>query len=123
MPGNFLKSRLFVLAGLAILATTLFFLGKELRKTYQIRREIQKLQAGIATYQSKNEEILKLINYFKTPEYRERQARQLLNLQKPGEFAVALPPSSEETETPPGDAPKPPESNLYLWWNYFFGHE
>lgn len=99
----------------------LFFLGQELKQRLEIRQEVKQLEAQISNFEGKNQGLRELVDYFKTPEYRERQARSLLNLQKPGEFAVALPQLPEEEET---TAPKPSldlESNLRLWWNYFFG--
>ena len=90
-----LKSKFFSGGALLVLLLTVYLVGREVNKKYQIRREIQSLQTDIQEHQSKNEELLKLIDYLKTREYQERQARTLLNLQKPGEFAVALPPQPE----------------------------
>ncbi len=104
-----------------LLVVTVIYLSQELYKRYQINQEIAGLQREITRLEGKNKEILGLIDYFKTREYKERQARSLLNLQKPGEFAVALPPSTEESApaaTSGGKEAK--ESNLKQWRRYFF---
>lgn len=116
-----LKSKLFVAAGLIVLLSTGYFFARELQKKSRIHREIRDLEGEIEKFESQNEEILRLINYFKTPEYKERQARSLLNLQKPGEFAVALPPSEEDMPSEASLVPAETKSNLKAWWDYFFG--
>lgn len=99
----------------------IFFLVSELKKKYEINQEIRSLQREIVDLESKNQEIKELIQYFKTSEYRERQARSLLNLQKPGEFAVVLPPLPEENLAATSSRENSLEKNWKQWWNYFFG--
>lgn len=119
---SFFKSKLVIAGGVVVLGLTIYSLSRELTKRYEIRKEIQHLQTQIDTYQSKNDEMLKLINYFKTPAYQERQARSLLNLQRPGEFAVALPPDPPDNSASAVLLNGSAENNLRLWWNYFFAH-
>lgn len=116
------KSKLFILAVLVTLGLVLGYWGREMYKKYLIEQEIKGLEKEISLTQSKNTELLQLLNYFKTPEYKERQARSLLNLQKPGEYAVALQNSNDDqSESSHQDLPAPKISNLKLWWQYFFG--
>lgn len=122
MTVGFLKSKFVLALSVIGLFFILYSLGQQLYKRYQILSEIARMRAEIASYQTKNDEMLKLINYFKTPEYQERQARSLLNLQKPGEFAVALPPSLAQEPAATGQtAGQKKSSNLQQWWDYFFG--
>ena len=118
MLGTLLKSKLVLILGGALLLLTIFYLDRETYQKYQIDKEISRLQDEITVAEGKNKEILELINYYKTLEYKERQARPILGLQKPGEFAVALPQKDEPAADNP--APVTPASNLRLWWNYFF---
>ena len=122
MLRDYLKSKTFFVIGLALLALMGYLLSKELNRRYRISREITGLEQEIARFDNQNEELSRLIDYLQTPEYQERQARPLLNLQKPGEFAVALPPAPEDE---PGfvdhdDDSQPLSPNYRLWWNYFF---
>lgn len=107
-------------AATVALVLLVIFLGKELKKRYEINKEIENLQNEIASLENKNQETSELMNYFKTREFQERQARSLLNLQKPGEFAVALP--FQETAASTNEGRKESRSsNLKKWWEYFFG--
>lgn len=116
-----LKSRFFLAGAVVFLVFLLFLLGQELRKKYEIGKEIRDLQNKISEFEGKNREYESLINYFSTPEFRERQARTLLNLQKPGEFAVALPNREEALSTDEENRANVHEPNFLKWWNYFFG--
>lgn len=121
MSLNILKSRWFVWGGAVVLFSTMVFLGKEFQKKYQIRAEIRQLEEETATLESKNLELLEFVNYFKTSEYKERQARAILGLQKPGEFVVALPADEENTSTSlESGRGEDRDSNLKKWLKYFF---
>lgn len=117
---DLLKSKSFILIAVLLLVLVSVFLSKELKRKYEVSREIKKLEQDIAQFEQKNQDVLELINYLKTPEYRERQARSLLKLQKPGEFAVALPPTGEETLAQEKGGTGSGGSNFGKWWNYFF---
>ena len=118
----FFKSKLFLFSVGLLLVVTLFFIGKQLKKRLEVEREIANLQNQIASLEGRNREVTQMINYFKTREYKERQARSLLNLQKPGEFAVALPPQKDDTAETQSSTP-PQESNLMKWWQYWFDRQ
>ena len=123
MSFNFLKSKIFLVLGSAALVLVLAFWGRELWQNYQIQREVGALQTQIDRLHTHSEELSSLITYFRTPEYKERQARTLLGLQKPGEFVVALPAAAEssgQSVTP--DSPDR-AGNWQKWWDYFFGHK
>lgn len=120
MLSDLVKSKSFILIAILLLALVSVVLSKELRRKYEVSREIKKLEQDIAQFEQKNQDVLELINYLKTPEYRERQARSLLKLQKPGEFAVALLPANEETPAQEEGGAKNGGSNFGKWWNYFF---
>lgn len=114
-----MKSRFLKIGLLVLLLLMLVLLGKQIRKRLEIRQEIRALEDQIREFEAKNQEFGELISYLQTPEFRERQARSLLNLQKPGEFAVALPGDPEAAQASgPADAGQ--KSNLIQWWDYFF---
>jgi cell division protein FtsB len=104
---------------LVFTAVTLF---RELQKKYEIQSEIRRLEAEIANLDSKNREIQELISYYQTSEYKERQARALLNLQKPGEFAVVLPERDDDQGAAELEADPGRVSNFQKWWEYYFGN-
>lgn len=120
MIKEILKSKLFIWLAIPALLILVLFLGRQLYKSYTINKEIRDLEQEIAALEQNNQEVLELLNYLKTREYKERQARSLLSLQKPGEFAVALPPREEATGGAAGSEPETKQSNFVEWWNYFF---
>lgn len=98
------------------------FWGREAWHRYQVEREINNLRAEISKAQSGSERLEEALAYLRTPEYKERQARSLLGLQKPGEFVVALPQSAED-KTAEAEAESASGGNPRQWWLYFFGNK
>ena len=78
------------------------------------------LRAEIERLQSRSEELSSAIGYLRTPEYKERQARSILNLQRPGEFVVALP-EEKDSGSAEGEAESGSGPRTRKWWLYFFG--
>lgn len=122
MLSEIFRSKIFKLFALVVLVLVLTYLGKELQKRYRINQEIKKLEDEIAALETKNKDTLELINYFKTNEFQERQARSLLNLQKEGEFVVALP-FQDELADLSGGLSTSTRSNFQKWWDYFFNRK
>lgn len=114
-----LTSRLFiVIATLAFLAVSAGVVNVAIRRA-EIEREVQALRDDIKQSGQKNDELQRLIGYFSTPEFREREARLRLGLKKPGENVVVVPGLSDDNIMPasPEEATVP---NWKRWYNYFF---
>lgn len=111
----------FIIAGLALLGVSTGIVKSVVRRV-EVEREISALKNDIKSLEGKNEDLAKLINYFQTPEFKEREARLRLGLQKPGENVVVIPGLGENG---PGAANTPTEPifvpNWKKWVNYFFG--
>lgn len=115
---KFLKSRLatFVLGltlVLVMVGSARIFIQK-----YQVDSEIKKLEKEAEKINQKNLELSELIKYLDTPEYKERQAREQLNLKKEGEFVVALPVGRADEANEPAEPQT--VSNPRKWFDYFF---
>lgn len=117
-----LKSKLFKTVFFLAVLLLAFLVFGEFQKKYQIQKEVAKLQKEIEAIESKNFKLSELLEFYKTSEYRELKARELLNLQKEGEFAVVLP-YQEEASSTVGEVVggERRESNLKKWRQYFFG--
>ncbi|MDO8558323.1 MAG: septum formation initiator family protein [bacterium] len=63
-----------------------------------LRRDIAKLESGIAKAEEKNKELVHLVEYFSKPEQLEKEAKVRLNLKRPDEEVLAL--SSEPPYIP-----------------------
>lgn len=106
------------MAGVVILlALSVFALWGQVRGTIKIRKEINRLEQQARDLQTKNSELLTLSEYLGSPEYQEKVAREQLNLQSPGEVAVALPNSPEPAET---KETRHDIGNFARWRHYFF---
>lgn len=118
-----LKSKFFI-GGLVLL---LAVLGLNEYKQYSQRRAIQKeIQSIIAQgdeLQAKNRQLSDSLNYLNTNSYKERLARQQLNLKKEGEIVVNF----ANLNSPPQNADAPslngPKQNALKWWKYFFNSQ
>jgi len=95
-------------------------LGKEFYRDYQIEKEIDSLQNDISILEKDNYKLAQLIEYYKTDEYKEAEARKRFNLKKDGESVVVVKSNPsvlgnfdimEENKNLP---------NYIKWWNYFF---
>lgn len=96
--------------------------GKEAWRSYQIKREVTKLENEISSLDKKNGELKNLAQYFNTDLFREKEARLKLNLQKPGETVVAIPDeylgSNEQEEEALAQSDN--ANNPRRWFQYFF---
>lgn len=97
-------------------------LSKELYREYQIKKEVDALKAEIESMENDNYELSQMIEYYKTEEYKEAEARKRLNLKAEGEKVVMISESeSEYEEIVDGEKGATIEiSNRLKWWNYFF---
>jgi len=113
--------RLFILIGVLVVIFLGTNLGKEFYKKHQIQKEIDSLKGDINSLEENNYKLSQLIEYCKTDEYKEAQARERFSLGKEGENLIVMIESSSsdnEIEKKINDSEKLP--NYRKWWNYFF---
>ncbi len=128
----------FTFLGLIILFWLAVPLLRTARKQIAIRSEISALQKQKEKFAAKNSELKKLLEYLKSDEYIEEQARIKLNYKKEGENLVVIK-GQENSDNNDNDIKtdvdkniikkfldKPPAnkedniSNPQRWWRYFF---
>lgn len=122
---KFFSSKFGLLCLLTICASFAYLVFGEVAKRMAIEREIDQLKRQILASEKTSSDLSNIIDYFQSPGYQEREVRTKLNLQKPGEHAVALPAAggasvatqngmleNHEVENVP---------NWKKWWKYFFG--
>jgi len=118
-----ITSRLFLLvAAVAIIAIGVGMTNGLMRQS-ELQQEIAKLQNDINSFQNKNNQLNDLIQYLGTPEFKEREARLRLSLQKPGENVVVIPNLSNQILDQSNNSALTIDqsSNWQKWINYFFG--
>jgi len=119
-----LSSKVLFFISLFILILFSFNLAKELINRKDLQNDIDKLQSEIDGLEGKNKELGNLIEYFKSLDFVENEARTKLNLRKPGEKIIIVP---EEGEAPGIQSniqklslENNTAANPQKWWNYFF---
>ena len=129
---DFLKAIFFSRIFLAALVILTFWVavstGRAVWRKYQIEREISVLKKNISEIEKKNEELLARLDYFKSEENLEKEARAQLNVKRPGEKVVVIVGKensgpAREAEGDSGANDSADENNLpnpLKWWMYFF---
>lgn len=115
LKSKFITVILFVIVSAVGLLTIQLYLQKK-----EVDSEVKRLSDKAASLQKDSQELSELIKYLNTPEYQEREAREKLNLKKPGEEVVVLP---EHTDGLVASASTNTESNPKKWFNYFFNKQ
>ena len=119
MTHRIFHSKLFLSLVITATALSIAALTREVTGTIKVKKEIKRLEQQAAELSEKNKKLKDLVDFLQSTEYQEKQARDQLNLQLPGETAVALPTENPVSSNEQDATLKP--NNLALWWNYFFG--
>lgn len=121
------RSKIILVFELILIAALGVSLGKQIFKKQSIGGEIGKLEADIGKLEKQKNDLTALLDYVKTDGFVEAEARNKLNLAKPGENLVLIPAGDSDPAAPPeaaasGPTPASRPSNLVKWWQYFFEH-
>lgn len=123
-------SKIFSVFGAVVLFFISISLGKEVYRKYQIQKEINSMQEQVKKLEGSNNDLNKLIEYFKSETFLETEARKKLNLQKSDEKVVIFSDKVEKhsvdnniitqggAENTVKEEIEP--SSPKKWWNYFF---
>ncbi len=102
----------------------LFLIALPLAKTYSqkrlIEQEIKGVENDIGQFEKDNQELRDMIEYLKSDQSLESQARLNLNLKKPGETVVVIEDKTDikNQEVIPNNTSE--KSNFKKWFDYFF---
>lgn len=119
--------RIVAVLGIGLLGMITFALIKETYKKNQVLDEIKQLQTEAARIEKENSQIKEKLAYFDSRDFKEKEAKDKLNLQDPNENLVIIKPSpskeavlgTEENDTETQED-IPQISNPQKWLNYFF---
>lgn len=116
--------RLQQIASILFFIYVLALLGRSAWANSQSNRELEDLKASIAELEADNRRLENLQVYLQTDAFRELEARQDLQIKRPGEAVVILPdePEAAEIMSPSVANPIRPTTLTFLqaWWDYFF---
>lgn len=119
-----------VLIVIALGAVVLIALNvtEETYRRYQIQKEIEDLRAQAEKKERDNQKLQGLIQYLKTDDFQEREAKEQLSLQKEGEKVMIIKEENKQEEkkkeedfiSPPPQPQEDRRTNSRKWWDYFF---
>lgn len=115
--------KLVLIFGVFILCYVSYKLYQKIYLQNEINQEIQALQTEIDNLEQDNKDLQDLISYFQTDEFKEKEAKDKLNLVKKGEKVVLI----KEKEIKREKVVEEDKTeilvnrpNYYYWWHYFF---
>jgi len=117
---NKLAQGLITIVGVLLIVSLIRGIRRLLRASGEIKLAEEKVQE----LEKENQQLVEKKKYYQSPEFIEEQARDKLNMAKPGETIVILPPNLEEIlgktkkETPAQSASW--RTNWQRWWKLFF---
>jgi len=116
------NSKVLLLGLLIILVLVGLATYKENKRQQKTVNTLSALEQEVAKLENKNMELSELIQYLKSDDFVDREAREKLNMQQPGEQVVLI---SREVVKEMGQASSANgtgiRSNWQLWQEYFFG--
>lgn len=112
------QSKIFLMLVLILLISVGSLEFKQWQQRRAVNQEIESLMAQERELQQKNKDLESSLNFLTSDEYREKIARQQLNLKKDGEIVVNFP-KPELAQAGNGTAPSA-KSNPLKWWDYLF---
>ncbi|HRY63104.1 MAG TPA: septum formation initiator family protein [Patescibacteria group bacterium] len=116
------KSKTLLLVLLTIFVFVASAAYKENKGQRRAVNNINTLEQEIAKLENKNMELADLIQYLKSDDFVDREAREKLNMQQPGEQVMLVPKEGESDSGQVSGASDIQErSNWQLWQEYFFG--
>lgn len=127
----FTSPKLFTVLGVIILVLISIPLSKKWQQKQKVDEEVAKLKQEISQVENKNQRLEELIQYLKSDQFLEEQARKNLGMKKKGEEVVVIEEEKgkvagafveNKNNTSSSDNKTKPESNWKKWWNYFFNN-
>lgn len=101
-------------------------LTQETYRRYQIQKEIEDLKTQAEKKERDNQKLSSMLEYFKTQDFQEKEAKEKLSVQKEGEKVLMVTgdrnsETKTEEEVQAANEPKKDErTNPRKWWDYFF---
>lgn len=112
------------LISLFLIIFGLFFIASVGRNVYDLTRtgkQIEKAEVKVAGLEKDQQELKKQLEYVKSDQFVEKEAREKLNFVKEGEVVVVLP--KENSNKTPDDSNQKPLPNWQKWLKILFGEK
>jgi cell division protein FtsB len=109
------------LISISLFFTIKAFLAQELKRK-KVAEEIKNLQEQAASLDQKNKQLSDSLAFLDTNAYKEKVAKESLNMKQNGEVAISFIPEVDNSNNQPKNDQKP-VSNPLKWWYYFFSRD
>ena len=119
-----LPMRMFIISTAFVVAYLAYSYAYKVYQDYEIQKQIDVSKEEIANLRKENEQMTDYINYLRSDIFKEKKAKQILNLKNDGEVVVVFEDNGEEFTTYSNTSKKEylsTLSNKDKWWEYFFG--
>lgn len=107
---------------LCLSALLYFAISGKMERARQAAEEIKKMEEKIAYLEKEKTKLSDMISFFATDSFKERESKEQLNLQNPGEKVIII---TKEKKTAEESAElekkEEKESNAKKWWQMIFG--
>lgn len=99
-----------------------FQLGRQVYASWSIEQEVTRYQQEIAAIREQNAALARELDYLQSNAFVSSEARRMMNLGRPGERVLIIPPGAEASLPPALEADQaPPPPLLEQWLELFFG--
>jgi cell division protein FtsB len=116
--------KLILILASVVVVFILLALVQEMNRRWQVQREVASLEQEIRAMENKVVELEQINQYFRTPDYLERVAREKLNYHAPGEQVVLIPDEvAESAVLNSEESSQRPVAVWRRWWDIFFVEE
>jgi cell division protein FtsB len=109
------------LISISLFFTIKAFLAQEVKRK-KVAEEIKNLQEQAASLDQKNKQLSDSLAFLDTNAYKEKVAKESLNMKQDGEVAISFIPEVDNGNNQPKNDQKP-VSNPLKWWYYFFSRD
>lgn len=117
--GKKMKSRVLKIVIIVIGLSLIFNLSRDILRLIKASDQIRQAEQKVRDLEVEQRQLVEKKEYFQSEEFVEEEARNKLNMAKPGETIVILPPSSGVAgDKNKGEQAKIP--NWKKWWQLFF---
>lgn len=107
---------LIIIVGILLIVS----LVRNIRRLLRASGEIKLTEKKVQELEKENQQLAEKKKYYQSPEFIEEQARDKLNMARPGETIVILPPNVEEILGKTRKESLPELPNWKRWWKLFF---
>lgn len=113
------RNRILNIAGAIAIVLLVIEVAQTVKKNFQLRQQITQLETEIQQLEEQKIELGYRIAYYQTDAFKEKEARDKLGLQKPGEGVIIIPPKSVDSGAK--KKPSKPKSNWQQWMEFLSG--